>query len=381
MKKFLFTSTLCASVVFAASNPSNTYSYEVTPFTSGILSDSKAGLSDDNYLNAGISLAKNLDSSLINQVEISYLRSNNLGYKNQKGSTNINRAFINAVKQYALTEKISAYALVGLGYQNVTQEAYENEDSALFNYGIGLRYDLPYYGIAVKSDIRHLISIKNNQNDFMYTLGLAMPLGKRFEEEIKAKIPIVEEKIEPVILEPIKLVETVEQDDDNDGVLNSKDLCPNTPNGVIVDKNGCEIDSDKDGVVNSKDRCPNTSPGVKVNEEGCFQTINLNINFDYNSNKIKSSYNEDINSFANMLKKNKSITAVIEAHTDSVGSNSYNQTLSEKRAISVVNYLEELDIDSSRLKAIGYGETKPIASNETEEGKAQNRRVTALINQ
>jgi len=215
----------------------------------------------------------------------------------------------------------------------------------------------------------------------MYTLGLAMPLGKRFEEEIKAKIPIVEEKIEPVISEPIKLVETVEQDDDNDGVLNSKDLCPNTPNGVIVDKDGCEIDSDKDGVVNSKDRCPNTSPGVKVNEEGCFQTINLNINFDYNSDKIRSSYNEDINSFANMLKENKSMTAVIEAHTDSVGSNSYNQTLSEKRAISVVNYLEELDIDSSRLKAIGYGETKPIASNETEEGKAQNRRVTALINQ
>ncbi len=81
------------------------------------------------------------------------------------------------------------------------------------------------------------------------------------------------------------------------------------------------------------------------------------------------------------MQENKNLTAVIEAHTDSKGSDSYNQTLSDKRATSVVNALKTYDIESSRLKTIGYGETQPIATNDNEEGKAQNRRVTALLNQ
>jgi len=82
-----------------------------------------------------------------------------------------------------------------------------------------------------------------------------------------------------------------------------------------------------------------------------------------------------------MLKANQTMTAVIEAHTDSKGSDAYNQNLSDRRAISVVNALKDYGVKSSKLKAIGYGETQPIATNETEEGKALNRRVTALVNQ
>ena len=80
------------------------------------------------------------------------------------------------------------------------------------------------------------------------------------------------------------------------------------------------------------------------------------------------------------LKENKSLTAVIEAHTDSKGTDAYNQTLSDRRAIAVVNELKKLDVNSSRLTSRGYGESQPIASNDTAEGKALNRRVTALIN-
>lgn len=81
------------------------------------------------------------------------------------------------------------------------------------------------------------------------------------------------------------------------------------------------------------------------------------------------------------MKQNKTMTALIEAHTDSKGSDEYNQNLSDRRAISVVNELKSFGIEYTRLKAIGYGETQPIATNDTEEGKAKNRRVTALINQ
>lgn len=185
----------------------------------------------------------------------------------------------------------------------------------------------------------------------MYTLGIGMPLGKKYNDEIKAKIPKIEEKQveeKPLIVSP----EIKEINNDQDG----------------------------DGVINNLDKCPNTTAGVKVNSEGCVETINLNINFDNNSAEIKDVYNSKITEFANLLKTNPSMTAVIEAHTDSKGSDAYNLNLSNKRANSVVNSLKNYGIESSRLKAIGYGEAQPIATNDTEIGKAKNRRVTALIN-
>ncbi len=375
MKNILFTSVLCASSIFAASNYSSDYSYEVTPFVSGILTDSKAGLKDDNYFNGGISLGKNIQESFIDQIEIIYMRSDSLEYENSNGNTNLNRAFVNAVKRFAITDRFAAYGLAGLGYQDVTQELGNFEDSPIFNYGVGLRYDIPYYGIAVKGDIRHLITTKDTQNDFMYTLGLAMPLGKKNSDLVAAKAPIVDQEIAE---------EAIDGDDDKDRVLNSKDLCPNTLAGVKVDKDGCEVkndDDDKDGVLNKFDKCPNTSAGVKVNKDGCVDVINLNINFDNNSAVIKNEYKKNLETFANILKQNKSLTAVIEAHTDGKGSDAYNQNLSDRRAVSVINALKALDINTSRLKSIGYGESQPIATNDTEAGKAINRRVTALVNQ
>lgn len=350
MKKKLLCTLFCTTALLAQSDPSKTYNYELTPFVSGILTDSKAGLNDDSYLNAGLSLAKNLEDSFIDQIEALYMRSDNLEYKNSQ-STNINRLFLNAIKKYEINEQFALYGLAGLGYQDVTQEVGDNEDSAILNYGIGLRYDIPYYGIALKSDIRHLITTNNTQNDFMYTLGIGMPLGKKYNDEIKAKIPKIEEKQveeKPLIVSP----EIKEINNDQDG----------------------------DGVINNLDKCPNTTAGVKVNSEGCVETINLNINFDNNSAEIKDVYNSKITEFANLLKTNPSMTAVIEAHTDSKGSDAYNLNLSNKRANSVVNSLKNYGIESSRLKAIGYGEAQPIATNDTEIGKAKNRRVTALIN-
>lgn len=351
MKKILITSMMCATVLFAASDPSKTYSYEITPFVSGILTDSKAGLEDDNYINGGISIGKNFDESFIDQVEIAYMRSASEGYENSNGNTNIDRIFLNAVKRFELTDRLAAYGLAGLGYQNVSQELDKHNDSAIFNYGIGLRYDIPYYGIAIKGDVRHLIATKENQNDIMYTLGLGMPLGKKYTNDIiAAKVPTIEEEKSPIVEEKTEILPVIEDDD-------------------------------KDGVSNKFDKCPNTSAGVKVNKDGCVETVNLNINFDNNSAEIKNIYNEKLHQFANMLKANQSMTAVIEAHTDSKGSDAYNQNLSDRRAVSVVNALKNYGVNSSKLKAIGYGETQPIATNETEEGKALNRRVTALVNQ
>lgn len=373
MKKLLLTSIVSSCLLFAASNPSNEYEYEVTGYAAGILSDSSNKLKEDNYLNGGLSIAKNLEGTIIDQIELGFLRSQSVEYSTGS-NTNMNTIFLNAIKKYGITDKLSAYGLAGLGNQDVSQELGENKDSIFFNWGLGLRYDIPYYGMAIKSDIRHLYAFENGRNDIMYTLGLALPLGKKYKEPIVAKVPVIEEEEEkkPVI---------IDKDDDNDGVLNSRDLCPNTLPGVQVDKNGCELDDDNDGVVNRIDQCPNTSPGVKVNKIGCVATINLKINFDYNSAKVKSIYKNKIIDFAKILKKDEKLTATIEAHTDSKGSEKYNEALSLKRANSIVKELIKSGINTSRLTAIGYGETRPIASNDTPEGRAQNRRVTGLINQ
>lgn len=344
MKSILLTSLLCSTILFAESDPSKTYSYEITPFTSGILTDSKAGLDNDNYYNLGISIAKNFDELFIDQIEFTYLRSENIGYENSNinGNTNINRAFLNAVKKFELTDRLAAYGLAGIGYQDVTQELNEHQDSPLFNYGIGLRYDIPYYGIAIKGDVRHLIATKETQNDVMYTLGLGLPLGKKYkEDQITANIP------EVVIEKPLTIINT---DDDNDGV------------------------------PNKFDKCPDTLAGTKVNKDGCVETIDLKINFDYDSSTIKPQYQSNLQQFSNILKQDKKLKAIIEAHTDSIASDEYNQALSERRAASVMNALNKNGIDLSRLEAIGYGESEPIATNETEEGRAQNRRVIGFIN-
>ena len=102
-------------------------------------------------------------------------------------------------------------------------------------------------------------------------------------------------------------------------------------------------------------------------------------NFDFNSAKLTAGGMERLDAAAEVLAANPTVRVSVEGHTDSVGSDAYNQKLSEKRAQSVVTYLVSKGVDGARLSPMGYGETKPIASNETAEGRAQNRRVDLVV--
>ncbi len=171
-------------------------------------------------------------------------------------------------------------------------------------------------------------------------------------------------------------------DSDKDGVPDYKDKCPNTPLEAkgLVDNAGCPLDSDKDGVPDYKDRCPNTPEGYKVDEKGCFHEVRLEIHFDTNKADIKPEYIPVLEKFAKFLKENPKIKVEIQGHTDSVGSEEYNLKLSQKRAEAVKRVLvEKFGISPDRIIAKGYGESMPIAPNDTEEGRAKNRRVVAKI--
>ncbi|MGR8929914.1 MAG: OmpA family protein [Gammaproteobacteria bacterium] len=133
-------------------------------------------------------------------------------------------------------------------------------------------------------------------------------------------------------------------------------------------------DEDKDGVVDSKDKCPGTPRGAIVDKDGCWAFHGLL--FDFDSDKVKSQYGPLIQNAVDVMKLNPELSVEIQGHTDSIGSDAYNQKLSERRANSVKNQIVKHGIDGSRLTTVGKGESDPVDTNETEEGRAYNRRVT-----
>jgi len=167
-------------------------------------------------------------------------------------------------------------------------------------------------------------------------------------------------------------------DSDGDGVPDYQDKCPNTPAGVKVDSSGCPLDSDGDGVPDYKDQCPGTPPGVKVNQLGCPERepiILKGVNFAFDSAELTPESHTILDGVAGILTKHPDLKVTIAGHTDSIGTAAYNKKLSQRRAESVMNYLISRGVNPANLTAVGFGEERPIASNDTAEGRAKNRRV------
>ncbi|WP_308992675.1 DUF5723 family protein [Mariniflexile litorale] len=176
-------------------------------------------------------------------------------------------------------------------------------------------------------------------------------------------------------------------DKDGDSLLDNVDGCPEVAGPV--ENNGCPWkDSDNDGVLDKDDNCIDV-PGTVANN-GCPEEIvpevteevqkTLNayaktILFDSGKSTIKSVSNGVLNDIVNILAKYPNAKFSIEGHTDSVGNDVSNQKLSESRASSVMTFLIEKGVASSRLSSTGFGESKPMATNATSAGRADNRRV------
>ncbi|BAK73597.1 TolC family outer membrane protein [Arcobacter sp. L] len=140
------------------------------------------------------------------------------------------------------------------------------------------------------------------------------------------------------------------------------------------------LDDDKDGVINELDKCPNTPAGYTVDENGCTNKINLEVLFENNSAVVKEDTKEKVLAFAKYLNDNKEFNTVITGHASKDKSSaSYNQKLSEKRANAIKDLLVANGVESSRIQAIGKGFDEPIASNDTAEGQALNRRIEAEL--
>jgi outer membrane protein OmpA-like peptidoglycan-associated protein len=183
------------------------------------------------------------------------------------------------------------------------------------------------------------------------------------------------------------------KDSDGDGVWDGLDRCPDTPRGTKVDRNGCPLDSDGDGVADDKDRCPDTPRGTSVDAEGCppppppepRETAPLpergkalvlqGVNFETDSATLTAESTGILDRVAESLIANPDVKVEVGGHTDSRGSDAHNLSLSRRRAKSVQDYLVSKGVAASQTTSAGYGEKQPIASNDTEEGRLQNRRV------
>ena len=171
-------------------------------------------------------------------------------------------------------------------------------------------------------------------------------------------------------------------DADGDGIADKDDECPNEAGPAA--NNGCPWpDRDGDGVVDKDDMCPdlvgtvanNGCPEVTEAVKKALNAYAKTILFDTGKSSIKEQSAEVLQNIIDILKEYPNARFTIDGHTDSVGSEKLNETLSKERASSVMNYLITNGIASNRLEHAGYGESRPIDSNKTRAGRANNRRV------
>ena len=242
------------------------------------------------------------------------------------------------------------FLAVGVGGQTIADApaGIDSGSDAVADYGAGFKYFLTE-NLALRGDIRHIVVFNSEvQNNLECVVGLTYYWGG---EKAKATPEPVRVEAAPVVV----------LDADKDGVVDDEDKCPDTPEGVKVDREGCPVKVDV---------------GKEMVEKG---RVTLDIKFDFNKAVVKPECLDQINKIAEVMKQYPAINVVIEGHTDSLGSEKANIQLSSKRADAVKAKLVEMGVDSARIRTIGYGFSKPVATNATAAGRKLNRRVEAAV--
>jgi OOP family OmpA-OmpF porin len=186
-----------------------------------------------------------------------------------------------------------------------------------------------------------------------------------------------------------------DDDNDGDGIADAVDACPNVAEDKDGDRDedGCPeepADRDLDGIVDAVDKCPDEpeSKNEYLDDDGCPDVrpsmvritqdqieIKEKIQFEVNKSRILPVSYGILDQVAQVMRDYPNITIRIEGHTDSDGSDAYNMKLSQSRAAAVLDYLVSQGLDAKRMGSVGLGETQPIDTNRTSDGKANNRRV------
>ena len=290
---------------------------------------------------------------------------------------------------------VSPFLTVGVGASK-----WSGYFSAFVPIGVGLQVKIADGTFMMLNSQYRVAATENSAYHLYHSIGFASSIAPR------------KQVVVPVLL-PAPPVAVVVLDKDGDGVLDKDDKCPDVAGlaslGGCPDKDsdgiadgddkcpdvaglakygGCPIpDTDKDGINDEEDKCP-TKAGTAANQ-GCpeiaktvIDKINYaakNVFFASGSAKLLPKSYKALDEAAKLIKEDESLMVDVDGHTDASGKADKNQTLSEDRANGVKAYLVTKGIAESRLKATGYGATKPVADNKTAAGKAKNRRTEMAV--
>ncbi len=346
MKRILLSVALLSTMTFASD-----YNYEVTPVIGYNVEEGNLGL--DNAVLYGAEFQYNAVESLL-KPELSVLYSQN-DVENSTLESDILRIALNGVYEYEKIGSLTPLAKIGMGYETINgAHGTQNSDGAFLDAGIGAKIALAK-DIALKLEAVYMLKdgVAFTDNNLLALAGINFSFGEKAQREPE---PTPEPQPEP---------EPIDGDDDNDGVLNSIDECPTTPAGEKVDEKGCKIEALAEVIETKAPACP--------------PKMNLNINFKFDSSEIKKESEPRVEEFSSLLKCTPSYQAEIIGHTDSVGSDAYNLKLSQRRADAVKDMIIKNGISPDRLTTTAKGESEPIATNKTKDGRAQNRRIEASL--
>jgi len=359
----------------------------------------------------------------------------------KKGAVDVTQmgGFFDALYVKNRSKKFSPYGVIGIGLLN-TEFGSDNDVNPAIHGGVGFMYDFCDYGAGIRSDVRYRMDQDNRLpdadrfGDIVFNLGLYIPLGKKQEKAVAAAalVPAVlksEPKVTVLDIDNDGIPDSkdkcsntpsgvkidafgCEVDNDGDKVADSKDQCDNTPAGIMVDAFGCPVDSDKDGVADYQDKCKNNQPGDIVNAVGCEPdsdgdgiadardacpnsistrdtgldgcSLNDIVNtqkygFEMASAELNLPAKNLLSILAERLNAHPSKSIEIVGHTDSTGPAWFNNRLSVERATAIKQYLIEQGVDETRLITKGIGPNNPIADNDTDQGRAKNRRVEMFV--
>lgn len=358
-----------ASVFAAPALADRNETIYINPFAAFQLFDDDRDLSESGTFGVGLEYRFKPHWA----VEAIYSRAD-ADRKYVSGSSDFEEYRVDGTYYFATPDEAwNPYVSLGAGHANFGVDdvisyrtAGTDHDETRVNVGTGFRYNVTD-SVSLRGDLREFHGIDESTFDTQASLGISFAFSRTVAS---AAAPA-----------PKRAADT-----DGDGVTDSRDACPDTPAGAVVDMRGCELDNDNDGVVDTQDLCPNTTTGAKVDDTGCegitetIDTFAIEVEFPTNSSVIDHSFDAELRRVADALEDNPGTVVEIAGHADNRGEASYNKRLSQRRAEAVAARLTgPLGVDSAKVSAEGYGETEPVASNETAAGRAENRRVEARI--
>ena len=292
----------------------------------------------------------NLDTGTLNQATLG-----NSDFYQRGGG-------LDAVWNFGRQDRFNPFVLAGAGavYDDVLPRS--DKKTSLY-YDAGLGFTQPLFGnptTRLRGDARFVHDqFDGGRNDWRAGLAIEISLGGMPEQ----RVVIREVKVPVQVVQPVAV--------------------PPAPEPVSVAPIAVLADYDHDGIPDDRDQCPDTLRGVSVDARGCAierQTVTLkNIEFDFNSAHLRSRSDASLDEAVRFLGGQPMVRLEIAGHTDNVGSDAANLKLSRERAEAVKHYLVAHGVDAARLTAAGYGESQPIAPNDSEAGRQANRRVEMII--